>query len=214
VAAECSIGMAYCAQEFMEVKAGERVLLVGSGQRQFSLSHVIVGLFRGATVIAAVDDDFQADTVRRIGEARGGTPDLHIVDMRDASWASKVLELTDGIGPDKVADFTSREDTLNTAIDLVRHDGVLYIQENLRNNKRSLSIDPYASIAEKNLRIMGTIDSRRTDRPGIMRMLRNAEVQRMWDIVVTHEYPMSEVEEALKTSASQQCGKILIYPGK
>ena len=34
----------------------------------------------------------------------------------------------------------------------------------------------------------------------------------MWDVVVTHEFPMSEAEEALKISASQQCGKILLYP--
>jgi L-iditol 2-dehydrogenase len=212
IAGECSVGMAYCAQEFMEVKAGDRVLLVGSGQRQFSLSHVIVGLFRGARVIAVVDDDFQLETVRKIGEARGGTPDLHIVDMRESTWTDEVFRLTDGIGPDKVADFTSQEDILNAAIDLVRHDGVLYIQENLRNTNRVLKVDPYASMAEKNLRIMGTIDSRRYDRPGIMRTLRNKEVQRMWDVVATHEFPMSEVEEALKVSASQQCGKVLVYP--
>ena len=212
VAAECSVGMAYCAQEFMEVRAVDRVLLVGNGQRQFSLSHVITGLYRGARVIAAVQDDFQAERVKAIGEARGGTPDLHILDMRDPSWTEEVFELTDGIGPDKIADFTSVEDILNTEIDLVRHDGVLYIQENLRNKERVLKIDPYANMAEKNLKIMGTIDSRRIDRPGIIRMLRNQEVQRMWDQVVTHEFPLSQAEEAFKISASQQCGKILLYP--
>lgn len=151
------------------------MLLVGNGQRQFSLSHVIAGLYRGARVISAVQDDFQPERVRAIGEARGGTPDLHVVDMRDTSWKDKVFELTDGIGPDKIADFTSVEEILNTALDLVRHDGVLYIQENqnLRNKNRVLKVDPYAAIAEKNLKIMGTIDSRRIDRPGIIRMLRN-----------------------------------------
>ena len=59
---------------------------------------------------------------------------------------------------------------------------------------------------------MGTIDSRRIDRPGIIRMMRNKEVQRMWDVVVTHEFPMTEAEEAFKLSASQRCGKILLYP--
>ncbi len=212
IAGECSIGMAFCAQQFMEVKAGDYVLLVGSGQRQFSLSHVIVGLFRGARVIVAAPDDFQAETVRKIGEARGGTPDLHILDMNDPDWKSRVNDLTDGVGPDKIADFTSEQEVLNTELDLVRHDGVLYIQENLRNPNRVLHVDPYAAIAEKNLKIMGTIDSRRIDRPGIIRTLRNKEVQRMWDVVVTHEFPMSEAEEALKISASQQCGKILLYP--
>jgi len=212
VGAECSVGMAYCAQEFMDVTAGDRVLLVGNGQRQFSLSHVIVGLFRGATVFAVVEDDFQLDKVRQIGEARGGTSDLHIIDMRDPAWTEEVFELTDGIGPDKVAGFTSREEILNTEFDVVRHDGVLYIKENLRNPDRVLRVDPYAQIAEKNLKIMGTIDSRRIDRPGIIRMLRNSGVQRMWDVVVTHEFPMSKVEEALKISSTQQCGKILVYP--
>jgi hypothetical protein len=102
-------------------------------------------------VIAAVDDDFQLETVRKIGEARGGTLDLHIVDMRDSAWTDKVFELADGIGPDKVADFTSQEEILNTEIDLIRHNGVLYIQENLRNKNRVLKVDPYAAIAEKNL---------------------------------------------------------------
>jgi threonine dehydrogenase-like Zn-dependent dehydrogenase len=50
------------------------------------------------------------------------------------------------------------------------------------------------------------------DRPRIIRMLRNAEVQRTWDQVVTHEFPMSQAEEAFRISASQQCGKILMYP--
>jgi len=212
IAAECAVGMAHCAQEFMEVRAGDRLLLVGGGQRQFSLSHVITGLFRGAKVISAVQDDFQAETVKAIGEARGGTPDLHIVDMRDPSWTEEVFDLTDGIGPDKIADFTSVEEILNTELDLVRHDGVLYIQENLRNKDRVLKIDPYANMAEKNLKIMGTIDSRRIDRPGIIRVLRNQEVQRMWDQVVTHEFPMSQAEEAFKISATQLCGKILLYP--
>lgn len=37
------------------------------------------------------------------------------------------------------------------------------------------------------------------------------EVQSMWDIVVTHEFPMTEAEDAFKISASQRCGKILLY---
>ena len=89
---------------------------------------------------------------------------------------------------------------------------MLYIQENLRNPDRVLHIDPYTSIAEKNLKIMGTIDSRRIDRPGIIRTLRNKEVQQMWDVVATHEFPMSDAEEAFKISATQLCGKILLYP--
>jgi threonine dehydrogenase-like Zn-dependent dehydrogenase len=212
IGAECSVGMAYCAQEFMKVKSGDYLLLLGSGQRQFSLSHVIVGLFRGARVIAVVEDDYQAERVRAIGKARGGTPDLHIVDMRSSDWKEKVLALTDGNGPEKVADFTSEEDVLNTALDLMCVQGVLYIQENLYNTNRKLNIDPYAQLAEKNLTITATIDSRYIDRPGIIRMLRNKEVQRMWDEVATHEFSLAEVDKGMDLTVTRQCGKVLVYP--
>lgn len=212
IAAECSVGMAYCAQEFLGVKSGDYLLLLGNGQRQFSLSHVIVGLFRGARVIAAIGDDYQAERVRAIGKARGGTPDLHIVDMRLSDWKVKALSLTDGNGPEKVADFTSDEKVLNTALDLLCVQGVLYIQENLYNKNRKLSIDPYAQLAEKNLTITATIDSRHIDRPGIIRMLRNIEVQRMWDEVATHEFSLTEVDKALELTVTKQCGKVLVYP--
>jgi threonine dehydrogenase-like Zn-dependent dehydrogenase len=212
IAGECSMGMAYCAQEFMNVKSGDYLLLLGNGQRQFSLAHVIVGLFRGARVIAAIRDDYQMERVRAIGEARGGTPDLHIVDMRSSNWQDEVRALTDGNGPEKIADFTSEEEVLNTALDLLSVQGVLYIQENLYNTNRQLRIDPYAQLAEKNLTIAATIDSRHIDRPGIIRMLRNEEVQRMWDEVATHEFSLSDVDKALDLTATQLCGKVLIYP--
>jgi hypothetical protein len=47
---------------------------------------------------------------------------------------------------------------------------------------------------------------------GIIRALRNKEVQRMWGVVATHEFAMIEAEEAFKISATQRCGKILLYP--
>ena len=97
-------------------------------------------------------------------------------------------------GQIKVADFASDRETINTEIDLVRQDGVVYFQENLRNPNRELWIDPYAGIAEKNLKLMGTIVSRRFDRPGIIRMLRDKEAQRMWDVVVEHEFQMSQAK--------------------
>ena len=212
IAAECSMGMAYCAHEFMKVKSGDYLLLLGNGQRQFSLSHVIVGLFRGARVIAAVRDDYQAERVRAIGKARGGTPDLHIVDMQSPDWKGQALSLTDGNGPEKVADFTSEDEVLNAALDLLCVQGVLYIQENLYNKNRKLSIDPYAKLVEKNLTITATIDSRHIDRPGIIRMLRNEEVRRMWDEVATHEFSLTEVDKAMELTFTQQCGKVLVYP--
>ena len=59
---------------------------------------------------------------------------------------------------------------------------------------------------------MGTIDSRRIDRPGIICMLRNKEVQGMWDAVFTHEFALSQAEQAFQVSATQECGRIPLSP--
>jgi hypothetical protein len=42
----------------------------------------------------AVQDEFRAATVGRIGEARGATPDLHTLDLGDSSWAEKAFEIS------------------------------------------------------------------------------------------------------------------------
>jgi len=115
-------------------------------------------------------------------------------------------------GLEKVDDFTSEEEVFNAALDLLCVQGVLYIQEKLYNKNRKLNIDPYAHLAEKNLTITATIDSRHIDRPGIIRMLRNKEVQRMWDEVATHEFSLTEVDKAMELTVTQQCGKVLVYP--
>jgi len=39
----------------------------------------------------------------------------------------------------------------------------------------------------------------------------NADVQRMIDVMVTHDYPMSKANEAFDTQVSKQCGKIYLH---
>jgi hypothetical protein len=34
----------------------------------------------------------------------------------------------------------------------------------------------------------------------------------LYGVVATHEFPMTQAEQALKISATQRCGKILLYP--
>jgi hypothetical protein len=43
-------------------------------------------------------------------------------------------------------------------------------------------------------------------------MLRNKEVQRMWDVMATHEFSFADVDEGLELTATRQCGKVLVYP--
>lgn len=208
----CAMGYTVCSVKMMGVTHSDRLLIMGNGHRMYSFGYVIHGVYRGAKTIAAVEDDYQAEIIRRIGEARGGSPDLHIVDMRHEHWEQHVRDLTDGEGPDKVLEMTSNNENLRKALKLIAHDGGLHICENLYGRDRLLHIDPYTYLCEKNVQITANVDAHASDREGLMRMLRNKEVQNMLDVLITHEFPMSRAGEALDVAATRRCGKILLYP--
>jgi NADPH:quinone reductase-like Zn-dependent oxidoreductase len=212
-AGNCLLGLTYNTQEMLDVTPGDRLLVLGNGQRSQSLSHVVHGLYRSATVIAAVEDDYQADMIDRIATVRGGTPALHIVDLRDPGWKQRVRHLTDADGPDQVIEMTGDTQMMQIAIKLVAHDGRIAIAEHLRGD-RAAQIDPYADIAGKNLQILGDIDTQILDPVRLIRMLRNREVQAMTDVLITHEFPMSQAAQALDLKATHRVGKIYLYPGR
>ena len=59
--------------------------------------------------------------------------------------------------------------------------------------------------------LFGQHDVRSLDRQGLVRALCNPEVQRMVDVMVTHEFPMSRADEAFDIQVSKQCGKIYLW---
>jgi hypothetical protein len=49
------------------------------------------------------------------------------------------------------------------------------------------------------------------DRERLVRALLDKDLQRMIDVMVTHEFPMSRAGEAFDIQVSKQCGKIYLY---
>lgn len=59
--------------------------------------------------------------------------------LNNPDWSTKVFDLTDELGHDKITGFTSEEKEFRKEIDLVRNDGVLYDQENILNQIASFT---------------------------------------------------------------------------
>jgi threonine dehydrogenase-like Zn-dependent dehydrogenase len=76
----------------------------------------------------------------------------------------------------------------------------------------NLPIHILDQIINRHVWITGGHDVRFRDREGLVRMLQDPEVQRMIDIMVTHEFPMSKANEAFEAALSKQAGKIYLYP--
>jgi len=201
-AANCSFGVGFSNQELMNVKAGETVLVGGVGF--IAMGHIISALYRNATVIALMRNPYRAGLLRDMGVQ-------HFVNPDDADWLEQVKALTyEGQGVDHAVDGS----------------GVTYYQEKLMAATRKygtvnfsghtpgakIDFSPLHHVIDPAHQLVGQHDVRTIDREGLMRALLNKDVQRMIDVMVTHEFPMSRAGEAFDIQVSKQCGKIYLYP--
>ncbi len=201
-AANCSLGVGFSNQELMNVKAGDTVLVGGVGF--IAMGHIISALYRNATVIALMRNKYRESLLRDMDVK-------HFVNPEDTDWLAQVKALTyEGQGVDHAVDGS----------------GVTYYQEKLMAATRlygtinfsghtpgaKVDLSPLHHVIDPGHTLLGQHDVRIRDREGLVRALCNKEVQRMIDVMVTHEFPMSRAGEALDVQVSKRCGKIYLYP--
>jgi threonine dehydrogenase-like Zn-dependent dehydrogenase len=200
-ACNCSFGVGFSNQEMMNVKAGDTVLVGGVGF--IGMGHVISALYRNATVIALMRNSYREGLLRQMGVQ-------HFVNPDDDDWLEQVQALTyEGQGVDHCVDGS----------------GVPYYQEKLMAATRlygtvnfsghtpgaKIELSPLHHVIDPAHQLMGQHDVRIRDREGLARALMNADVQRMIDVMVTHEFPMSKADEAFDIQVSKRCGKIYLH---
>jgi threonine dehydrogenase-like Zn-dependent dehydrogenase len=200
----CSFGTGWSAQEIMGVKAGDTVLVAGVGF--ITMGHIISALFRNATVIALMRNTYREALIREMGVQ-------HVINPEDPDWLEKVREITyEGQGVDHAIDGSGAayyQEKLFAA-------GRLYAKINFSGHipGEALRISPLEHILNPGHTFFGQHDVRARDREGLVRALLNQDVQRMIDVMVTHEFPMSQAGEAFDVQVSKKCGKIFLYTQK
>jgi threonine dehydrogenase-like Zn-dependent dehydrogenase len=200
-ASNCSLGVGFSSQELMNVKAGDTVLIGGIGF--IAMGHVISALYRNATVIALMRNPYREGLLREMGVG-------HFVNPDDADWLEQVRSITyDGQGVDHAVDGS----------------GVTYYQEKLMAATRlygtvnfsghtpgaKLAFSPLHNVIDPAHSFTGQHDVRAKDREGLVRALLNKDVQRMIDVMVTHEFPMSRAGDAFDLQETKRCGKIYLH---
>lgn len=200
-AANCSLGASFSNQELMNVKAGDTVLVAGIGF--IAMGHIISALYRNATVIALMRNPYRSELVRRMGVQ-------HIVDPDAPDWLEQVKALTyEGQGVDHAVECSGVAYYQEKCMQAARMYGNVNFSGHTPGAKLAFSaLDAVTHPAHK---LTGQHDVRQIDREGVVRALTNKEVQRMIDVMVTHEVPMSRADEAFAIQVSKQCGKIYLY---
>ena len=199
--ANCSFGVGFSNQELMDVKAGDTVLVGGVGF--IALGHVISALYRNARVIALARNPYRIDLMRRMGVE-------HFINPEDDDWAEQVRALTyNGQGADVAIDGSGVAFYQERLMSAVRKYGQINFSGHTPGSRVSLS--PLQHVLDPAHRISGQHDVRVRDRERLIRALMDPDVQRMVDVMVTHEYPMSNAGEAFAKQVSKECGKIYLW---
>ena len=200
-AANCSLGVGFSNQELMNVKAGDTVLIGGVGF--IGMGHIISALYRNATVITLIRNQYRESLLNSMGVE-------HFINPEDENWLEQVKTLTyEGQGVDHCIDGS----------------GVPYYQRRLMSATRVygtvnfsghtpgalLNLSPLHHVIDPAHQLLGQHDVRAMDREGLARALMNKDVQRMIDVMVTHEFPMSKAGDAFDVQVKKQCGKVYLH---
>ncbi|WP_439893414.1 zinc-dependent alcohol dehydrogenase family protein (plasmid) [Ralstonia sp. 25C] len=170
------------------IKAGDTVLVLGTGG--VSIFALQFAKLMGASVIATSSSDEKLERVRALGA------DHTINYRRDADWAAKVLEVTQGRGVDQVIEVGG-PDTLAQSIRACRTGGHIALIGVLTGIEGAL---PTVELMRRHQTLQGLIVGSRRHQQDMVRAIEATGMKP----VIDQTFPLDEIAQAF---AHQAAGK-------
>lgn len=195
--AVCGLGPSFGAFDAMGVDAFHTVLITGLGA--VGLGAVVNAKFRGAFVIGVESIPYRVERAKMLGA------DV-VLDPTDEQALSQVMDLTEGLGVDAALDCAGIVAAQRFCIDATRRRGqVSFVGE--CTDVLPIRVSP--DMIRKGLTIRGSWHYNLRLYPKIMQVIQESPVI---DKLISHVFPLREVQQAFELSASHQCAKIVLQP--
>lgn len=192
----CGLGPTFGAMELMGVGPLDTVLITGLGP--VGLGGVINARFRGARVIGVESHSYRAELAKKLGAEA-------VVDPRDENAAQKILELTGGLGVDRAVETSGTAASKPLLLSAMRRKGkCAFVGWN-----GQLDVN---TIIARGLTVYGAWHYNLADAPKVMQMI--SRVGPAIDMLITHRFGMTELQQAWELQRTGRCGKVLMYPWK
>jgi threonine dehydrogenase-like Zn-dependent dehydrogenase len=194
----CGLGPSFGAFDMMDVNAFDTVLITGLGP--VGLGGVVNARFRGARVIAVDSVPYRADLAKRMGAEA-------VIDPRSETALQEILALTEnGRGVDKALDCSGTIAAERMCIDALRRKGkVAYVGECAEGPAIKVSDD----MIRRGLWILGSWHYNLSLYRPIMQVVQKSPVI---DLLISHRFPMSDIQKPFEVSASHDTAKIILKP--
>ncbi|MCB0083029.1 MAG: zinc-binding dehydrogenase [Caldilineaceae bacterium] len=194
----CGLGPTFGAMQTMAVNAFDTVLITGLGP--VGLGGVINGVYRGARVIGVESNPYRAELARTLGATA-------IVDPTAGDALTQIRELTAGRGVDKAIDCSGTVAAHRLCIDAARRKGqVAFVGE--CSDETPLRISP--DMIRKGLTLIGSWHYRMQETPTILALI--GRVGPQLDMLISHRFPLTEVQAAWELQLTGQSAKVLLQP--
>lgn len=195
----CGLGPTFGAFRQMDVNALDTVLITGLGP--VGLGGVINATYLGARAIGVESHPYRANLAKELGAEE-------VLDPNDEKILDKIKELTDGVGIDKAVDCSGASQAHRLMVDAARRKGqVAFVGEG-----GEFPLAASRDMIRKGLVLRGNWHYNLGVYPKLMKVIQESGDQ--LDKLITHTFPMSEVQKAWELQSTHDCGKVILYPWK
>ena len=154
----------------------------------------------GATVIGTVGTAAKA----ALAEAHGCD---HPIINTERNFREAVMNITDGKGVHKALDCSGNVAAHRLCIDATRRRGqVAFVGECSDETSIRISSD----MIRKGLTLVGSWHYNRRDAEAILRIIE--ERPTVMDQLISHTFPMTDVQQAFELQSTGDCAKVLLHP--
>ena len=195
----CGLGPTFGALQAMLADRHDTLLITGLGP--VGLGAVINARYRGARAIGVDSNFYRANMALELGAAA-------VINPLDEDALKQIIALTsNGRGVDKAVDCSGVVAAHRLCIDATRRKGmVAFVGECSADTPLRISSD----MIRKGLILIGSWHFNMADSPRMMTMI--GEVGAQLDKLITHRYPLADIQAAWETQLSGQCGKVILQP--
>ena len=193
----CALGPSFGAFDRLALDVFDTVLITGAGA--VGLGAVVNAAFRGARVLVVESIPYRAERAKRLGAAAVFNP-------QDPGCLAQIRDYTDGLGVDKALDCSGAVPAQRLCIDALRRRGQMAF---VGAGGQDLGIRDWTDMIMKGLTLHGAWHYNLNRYPALLKVIRESPVV---DQLISHQFPMSQIQQAFETSASHDCAKILLKP--
>jgi len=158
--------------------------------------------YKAKKVIAIEVNEFRRNLAKELGAD-------YVINPLTEDVRAKVMEYTNGMGADVIGDFSGNKTAIETAFKYLKPGGGFAI---LGIPDDDICIDVTNDIVFKGVRIYGVTGRRIYDTWYQVKELIDNNMLHL-NKIITHTFPLSQINEAAEIMGSKNCGKIVLFPG-